>query len=172
MYLPYYGSLVQVAAAAGDPADIDFNTSNNIGSIQTQVEANKHTLSAYPATASRFMRVGSFKFEQFGAGIFDAADDEVFFRTNLDNTRYRARWTGSDQPDSGLISNLGSGVFSAWRGGNPGAPTQTDNIANFTFFFNQFGSKSCSIQIQVEEPDGSSTIVHDRTVSMSLTRTA
>lgn len=157
-------------SAGEDSLNQNFVTTSNIGTIQVQIESNHFTTSAYVPPAAEYMTWGSFQFEQFGAGIFNVVDDQVFVRVNLDNTRYRARWIGGDQPDSGLVFNLGDGVFSVWRGGNPGAPLQQDNIANFSLPFNNFGTKSTTIQLQIEEPDGSLNIVSDRTMSLSITR--
>lgn len=163
---------IGAAAPAGDPIDLNYSTSSNFGIIVAQVESNRFTGAAYGGGGSDFMRWGTYAFEQFGLGIHTVSDSQVVDVVNLDNNRYRARRISGDPPDDGLLEFLGINVWSAWRGGNPGAPTQRDNIADYTFFINQFGTKSGSFQLQVEEPDGSLTIISDRVMSLSLTRTA
>ena len=158
-------------AVGGDLLDQDYNESSNFGIISVQVESNRFTSSAYPPPTPAFMRWGSFRNEQFGKGIHSLVDDEVFFRVDLTNNRYRSRRTGGDVPDDGILVPLAIGEWSVWQGGIPGAPTSNSLVAVYRWFFNQFGTKSGTFQLQVEEPDHTDIVVSDRSMFLSITRT-
>jgi len=167
------GPLMGGAGGGGGGTDNPnfFVTSSNFGSIQMQLEANQFTNVAWPPSGAEYIHFGSYKFEQFGAGVHGQLGTRPVSVANMDNHRYRCRQISGDQPDSGLVQFLGIGVWSNWRGGNPGAPLQQDNLANYTLFFNNFGTKQGVFQIQIEEPDGSNIIIYDATWGIGVTRT-
>lgn len=160
-------------ASGGGVEDISnfYSETSNFGIISVDLEANQFTSSAWPPAGAEYIHFGTYRFEQFGAGIHNQVGTKPIDVPNLDNHRYRCRQVGGDQPDDGLVQFLGIGVWSAWRGGNPGAPLQQDKLARYVYFINEFGTKSGTFQVQIESPDGSAIIVYDATWGISLTRT-
>lgn len=164
-----FGTVVAGSVIAADPLDIDETFNSPPGFVTVEMDFNDFTTDF---GTPDFIRFTTFSFEQFGAGIVTNATELVLDPPsgNLDNNRYRARRLSGDEASNSSFfpTNLAIDVWSAWRGGNPGAPTQRDN---FDYQLFAPGSLSGVWQFQVEEPDGSDIIVIDRTVSMSITRT-
>lgn len=152
-----------------DPLDIDETFNSPPGFVTVEIDFNNFT---QVFGTPQFIRFTTFAFEQFGLGIHNITTELVLNppSANLDNNRYRARRRSGDEATNSSFfpTNLAIDAWSAWRGGNPGAPLQADN---FDYQLFAPGSLSGVWQVQVEEPDGSSTIVIDRTFTMSLTRT-
>ena len=171
MTLRQMQKIMGMPAGGGGEVDNVYVESSNFGLIRIDLESNQFTDSAWPPTGAEYIHFGTYRFEQFGKGIHGQVGTLPVSVPNMDNHRYRCRQVGGDPPDDGLVQFLGIGVWSNWRGGNPGAPLQQDKLASYIHFLNEFGTKSGSFQVQIESPDGSSNIIYDSTYFISITRT-
>ncbi len=157
-------------APNGDALDNEWVIDSPPGGTWTYLDFNRNSAQPIFGGSFVYMTLGTFNFEQFGAGGINLVESTDPAVANLDNNRYRCRRLSGDEISSSTFfaTNLAIGDWSVWRGGNPGAPQQRDSI-----FYNLAapGSLSGSWQVQVEEPDGSDIIVVDRTIALGITRT-
>jgi len=165
----FLGPVMKSAAAAGDPLDLVVIESDNGHTFSAIIDFNRNTLQAILGGAKVYMELATYQSETT-VGISQLGQSVEPAVANLDNNRYRTRKLSGDNPRINTMAPITEAdlVWSAWRGGNPGAPLQSDNISySFGGAFGT-GSATSSWQFQVEEPDGSATIIVDRTLSIFI----
>lgn len=163
--------LMSVAlSAGGDALDNVWDIDNPPGNTWTYLDFNRNSAQPIFGGSFVYMTIGTFNFEQFGAGGINLIESTSPAVANLDNNRYRCRRLSGDEITNSTFfpTNDPIGQWSVWRGGNPGAPLQRDSMF---YSIAVPGSLLGSWQVQIEEPDGSDIIIVDRTISLGITRT-
>jgi hypothetical protein len=157
----------EVDNVGGDFLDIDVTSTSSNG-VWVYLDFNRHSSFALPPP--RYMNVATFSIVQFSPAE-NIKERQAPVLPNLDDLRYRCRRLPASDPLDGstFMQFTPINEWSAWRGGNPGAPLQRDS--NFyNFFSGQFGTKSGAFEYQLEQPDGSGIIISQLVVRLKLTK--